>query len=179
MPLPEGKVLIRPRFLHSGHTLVQKTETDIAQQSGSGRKNSRNGNQGQEGRSHIGQGAEETNAKNMQGFVIEKTETDMIVYTDEAMAYVNMPRRWHKTVCHSAGGYVSGMAHANGMESSRAILRHGHAGVHHKFGRKHLQRYVAKFYRRENIRNLDTIDQMREAVRRMTGKHPDYRRLTS
>ena len=37
-----------------------------------------------------------------------------MVYTDEAKTYVGL-RRPHKTVKHSAGEYVNGMASTNGM----------------------------------------------------------------
>ena len=39
----------------------------------------------------------------LQGFVRQNTEFDAQVYTDEARAYIGLPRR-HETVRHSVGG---------------------------------------------------------------------------
>ena len=46
------------------------------------------------------------------------------IYTDEHGAYRGLPFE-HKTVKHSAGEYVNGMAHTNGIESFWALLKRG------------------------------------------------------
>ena len=48
------------------------------------------------------------------------------------------------------------MASTNGMESVLAMLRRGHDGVFHHFSEKHLDRYVAEFSGRHNMREADT-----------------------
>ena len=52
----------------------------------------------------------------LQGFVVERVANGATVYTDEASAYEGLPFE-HESVTHSAGEYVRGMAHTNGMES--------------------------------------------------------------
>ena len=42
---------------------------------------------------------------------------------------------------------------------------------------KHLDRYVAEFAARHNIRDEDTIDQMQSVVAAMVGKQLSYREL--
>ena len=37
----------------------------------------------------------------------------------------------HETVKHSVGEYVDGMAHTNGIESFRALLKRGYYGTYH------------------------------------------------
>lgn len=117
-----------------------------------------------------------TDRETLHGFVEAATETDATVYTDEAVAYKGMARR-HETVCHSVGEYVCDQAHTNGMESFWATLKRGHKGTFHNFSPKHLHRYVNEFAGRHNIRNADTIDQMRDIVAGMIGKRLMYRNL--
>ena len=117
-----------------------------------------------------------TDAKTLQGFVGERAAPSATVYTDEAAAYKGMPFN-HESVRHSAGEYVDGMAHTNGIESFWATLKRAHKGAFHKISPKHLQRYVNEFCWRHNIRDEDTIDQMTAMAARMSGKRMRYRDL--
>ena len=67
--------------------------------------------------------------------------------------------------------------HVNGLESFWATLKRAHKGVYHKISEKHLQRYVDQFTAKHNIRDNDTIDQMRDLVAGMIGKRLMYRDL--
>ena len=119
---------------------------------------------------------ETTDAKTLQGFVADHAAPGATVYTDEAAAYRGMPFD-HQSVRHSTGEYVRHMAHVNGMESFWATLKRGHKGVYHKISPKHLQRYVDEFAARHNVRDADTIDQMRSMVASMAGKRLPYETL--
>ena len=77
-------------------------------------------------------------------------------------------------VNHSAGQYVKGMAHTNGMESFWSLLDRGYGGTHHHISAKHLPRYVNEFAGRHNIRNMDTADMMVALARGMVGKRLTY-----
>ena len=57
-----------------------------------------------------------TDAKTLQKFVADSAAEGATVYTDDASAYKGMPFE-HKSVRHSVGEYVDGMAHTNGIES--------------------------------------------------------------
>ncbi len=57
------------------------------------------------------------------------------------------------------------------------MLKRAHKGTFHRLSPKHLHRYVAEFCGRHNIRDKDTIDQMRHLVARMVGKRLMYRDL--
>ena len=57
------------------------------------------------------------------------------------------------------------------------MLKRGYHGVYHQMSEKHLQRYVNEFAGRHNMRELDTIDQMRHVVAGMIGKRLMYRDL--
>ena len=116
-----------------------------------------------------------TAAVTLQGFVGEHVVPNAPVYTDGSHAYDGLPNR--EAVHHSVGEYVRGKAHTNGMESFWSMLKRAHKGVYHRLSAKHLQRYVAEFAGRQNIRELDTLDQMQHVVAAMVGKRLLYRDL--
>ena len=101
------------------------------------------------------------NKATLQGFVVKHTEPAATVYTDEAAAYNGLPRQ-HEAVAHSAGEYVRGAAHTNGMESHWAMIKRGIYGVYHHVSVKHLPRYLIEFEGRHNGRPLGTEAQMRQ-----------------
>ena len=117
-----------------------------------------------------------TDARTLQDFVIDRTEAATTVYTDEARAYDGLPRL-RQAVKHSAGEYVDGMAHTNGIESFWSMLKRGYQGTYHKLSVKHLDRYVNEFAGCHNQRPLDTIDQMSAMVRGMDAKRLTYEEL--
>ena len=59
------------------------------------------------------------------------------------------------------------------------MLKRAHSGVYHKMIRKHLQRYVADFSGRHNIRCRDTLDRMRILARGMGGWRLPYATLNA
>ena len=99
------------------------------------------------------------------------------VYTDDARAYDTLPNR--QAVNHSAGEYVNGMAHTNGIESFWSMLKRGYYGTYHKMSVKHLDRYVKEFAGRHNVRvgEVDTIKQMAALAYGMNGKRLTYMEL--
>ena len=119
-----------------------------------------------------------TDKATLQAFVVERTNDDAIVYTDEASAYEGVPRV-HKAVRHSTREYVRGKVHTNGIESFWSMLKRGYIGTYHKMSPKHLDRYVSEFQGRHNDRGSDTIDQMGNLVRGMVGKRLTYDELVA
>ena len=122
---------------------------------------------------------ENTSAATLQQFVYDNTEIGAIVYTDEAKAYQSMIGVLHEAVKHSVSEYVNGMAHTNGVESFWAVLKRTYHGVYHHISKKHLNRYVAQFAGKNNLRNMDTIDQMQHIVTGMVGRRLLYRELVA
>ena len=119
---------------------------------------------------------ENTDGRTLKGFVGEHAAPGAKVYTDEASAYQGMDFD-HEAVNHSAGEYVRGMAHTNGIESFWSMLKRGYHGTYHHMSEKHLDRYVAEFSGRHNVREADTIDQMDNLVAATVGKRLMYRDL--
>ena len=119
---------------------------------------------------------ESTDKATLQEFVHSRTEPDAQVYTDEARAYVGL-RRPHEAVSHSAGEYVRGQVHTNGLESHWAMLQRGIDGIYHHISPKHLDRYATEFAGRHNRRPLDTEQQMASMAVGAVGKHLPYQDL--
>ena len=119
----------------------------------------------------------ETDSETLLGFVEAHADDGAMVYTDGASAYAGMDN--HEAVYHSVGEYVRGQAHTNGIESFWSMLKRGYHGVYHQMSPKHLQRYMNEFAGRHNLRELDTIDQMRLVVAGMVGRRLLYRNLTA
>ena len=113
----------------------------------------------------------------MQWFVVDNTDPDADLYTDDARAYRSLPF-FHQSVNHKVGEYVRGEVHTNGIESFWAVLKRAHTGVYHKLSPKHLDRYVRQFAGKHNIRPLDTLDQMALVAASLVGKRLSYEKLT-
>ena len=117
-----------------------------------------------------------TDKPTLQDFVAQHTAPGAKVFTDDASAYEGLPFD-HEAVCHSAGEYVRGMAHTNGVESFWSVLKRGYNGTFHHFSEKHLDRYVGEFSGRHNDREADTIDMMGSLVKGLEGNHLPYQDL--
>ena len=120
----------------------------------------------------------DTRMETLQPFVEDRTAPTAKVYTDEHPSYRRL-RRAHEAVHHRSGEYVRGDAHTQGIESFWSMLKRAHKGTFHKISAKHMQRYVNEFAGRHNVREADTIDQMRNVVAGAVGKRLMYRDLTA
>lgn len=121
---------------------------------------------------------EHTDALTLHSHIVQHTNEDATVYTDEATAYQGLPFA-HETVKHSVGEYVDGKAHTNGIESFWAMLKRAYKGTFHKLSPKHLDRYVQEFVSKHNMRENDTLTQMRSTVAGLVGRRLLYRDLTA
>ena len=117
-----------------------------------------------------------TDRLTVQSFVLDNTDTQATVYSDDAVQYRGIPRR-HESVAHSAGEYVRAQASTNGIESFWAMLKRGQDGVYHHFSVKHLDRYVTEFSGRHNARPLDTEEQLAKMAAGTVGKRLSYAQL--
>ena len=116
---------------------------------------------------------ERTDAETLSGFTADQATPDAMVYTDDHGGYADVPQK-HESVRHSAGEYVNGDAHTNGIESFWAMLKRAHKGIFHKMSPKHMQRYVNEFSGRHNVRSMDTINQMQYVALAGVGKRLRY-----
>ena len=115
----------------------------------------------------------------LQNAIQESVEEGSMVYTDQNRGYKNIVKKnyRHSSVNHSAGEYIKGMAHTNGVESFWSMLKRGHMGVYHQMSKKHLQRYIDEYAGRHNIRPLATMEQIETTFDGMKGKRLKYKEL--
>ena len=119
-----------------------------------------------------------TDKATLQGFVADHAAPGATVYTDENASYRGIPFD-HEAVKHSVAEYVRDQADTNGIESFWATLKRAHNGLYHKISPKHLNRYVAQFAMKHNIREEDTVAQMAHVAAGLIGKSLLYRQLTA
>ena len=117
-----------------------------------------------------------TDRMTVQSFILDNTDTQAMVYSDDAAQYRGIPRK-HESIAHSVGEYVRAKATTNGIESFWAMLKRGQDGVYHHYSGKHLDRYVTEFTGRHNDRPLDTRSQMEAVAKGMVGKRLTYQEL--
>ena len=141
----------------------------------SGRQGCRRRRDGSGNQSRHGPGSA-GDRQTLQGFVAEHPATGAKVFTDDASAYEGLPFD-HEAVCRSAGEYVRGMAHTNGVKSFWSMLKRGYHDTFHHCSEKHLDRYVGEFAGRHNDREADTIDMMGEMMKGLEGEPLRYRDL--
>lgn len=103
----------------------------------------------------------------------ERTDTDAIVYTDEASVYAGLLRA-REAVKHSVGEYVRRQARTNGLASFWANMKRGYQDGYHWMSSKRLHRYVSEFEHCHNGQAVDTLTQMTCMVREGAGKRLRY-----
>ena len=121
---------------------------------------------------------ERTDAKTLQRFVLDRTENTATVYKDKSRAYTGLPCA-HEAVNYSAGEYVRGEVTVNGMEGFWSLFKRGSRGEFHHLSDKHLDRYVREFTGRNNIRDMDTLEQMAFLARAIVGMRLRYADLVA
>ena len=92
--------------------------------------------------------------KTLQPIIKENVVEGSTVHTDELKSYSGLSKAGfeHETVNHSAGEYVDGDCHVNGIEGFWARLKLSIRGTHVHVSQKHLQKYVKEFEYRYNRR---------------------------
>ena len=126
-----------------------------------------------------------TDARTFINFVEAHTEQGATVYTDDAKAYANLPtilnQYQHESVKHSAGEYVRGAVHTNGIESVWSVFKRSITGTWHHVSNKHLGRYVneAAFRLNEGSCEMDTINRMEALAKGIGGRKLRYKDLVS
>ena len=102
------------------------------------------------------------------------------VYTDHAAVYRVLDAWYDREAAnHSTDEYVNPEigASTQGIESFYMMFKRGYHGTYHYMSPKHLDRYVAEFSGRHNVREADTINQMGSLVAASVGKRPMCRDL--
>ena len=118
-----------------------------------------------------------TDSLTLQAGIRANVDAGSNLFTDSHPAYEGMHDYEHEAVAHSAGEYVRGMAHTNGIESFWALLKRGYVGTYHQLSVKHLHRYVNEFSRRHNRSGSHAVEDMMDTLRQMPGRLLTHRML--
>lgn len=118
-----------------------------------------------------------TGKADLHNFVNTHVAQGSTLYTDDHGSYLGLCGYTHESVNHSAGEYVRGKAHTNGIESFWALLKRGHYGTFHSFSLKHLHRYIAEFSTRWNMMKLDSDQRLNSLLESTSGLRLTYKRL--
>lgn len=76
----------------------------------------------------------------------------------------------HVMVDHSAGQYVNGGFHTNGIENFWSILKRGIIGIFHQVSPQHLQRYCDEFAARYNSRKITDAERFELSISNSEGR---------
>ena len=118
-----------------------------------------------------------TEQEAIHGFIEKNVSPGTTVFTDDHRSYLGLKGYNHESLNHSAGEYVRGKVHTNGIESFWALLKRGYYGTFHHLSMKHADRYINEFSTRNNNRECDTIDVMAITAKGVTGKLLPYKEL--
>ena len=115
---------------------------------------------------------ESVGSASLHGSIRENVAPGTNVYTDSWVGYNGLQGYPHTVINHSAGEYVKGEAHTNGIESFWALFKRGYHGIYHWMSAKHMQRYVDEFVFRFNRRAetmqakfSDLVDRISESTK--------------
>jgi len=113
---------------------------------------------------------DQTDGATLKGSIKSNVARGSAIYTDCHKGYRGMREYRHEAVAHSAGEYVRGEIHTNGIESFWALLKRGINGSYHHISVKHLSRYVDEFCYRQKRRDTHALEAMAETAGRMIGR---------
>ena len=114
----------------------------------------------------------------LQGFVKVQASPGAAVHTDTCSSYASLEGFAHDTVNHSAGQDMRGTVHTNSIQSFRALFKRGLYGTHHHRSGQHLQRSLAEFTGRHNVRDLDMAEQMGWLAVGLNGRRLPWKMLS-
>ncbi len=105
----------------------------------------------------------------LQGFFAEHTDSGGTVYTDDTAINSGLLYR-NETFDHSVNEFGRGQAHVNGVESYRALLKHGRYGTFHHTSAQRLLWNLSEFSGCLNDCGADTVGEVRNTIAGIVGK---------
>jgi len=115
--------------------------------------------------------------KNAQALIENHIAEGSTVVTDGYAMYAFLgqdDRFKHVMVDHSAGQYVNGGFHTNGIENFWSLLKRGIIGIFHQVSPQHLQRYCDEFAARYNTRKINDNERFEHYIKRSNGRLKYY-----
>lgn len=114
--------------------------------------------------------------KELRKEIMENVEQSATLMTDEYPSYISIGKEFarHGRIRHKSRKYAIGDVTTNTVESFFALLKRGHYGVFHHFGKQHLQRYCDEFSFRWNHRKSSDSARRDAALGMTAGKRLMY-----
>jgi transposase-like protein len=111
--------------------------------------------------------------KNAKKLIDQHVEKGATITTDgyAMYAYLGQDAKFkHVMVDHSAGQYVNGGFHTNGIENFWSLLKRGIIGIFHQVSPQHLQRYCDEFASRYNSRLITDCERFAVTIEGSRGR---------
>lgn len=107
----------------------------------------------------------------LKGAVREFVHPGSIMVSDNAKGYESLGNDYaHVIINHSAGEYVNGAFHTNGVENFWSLFKRGIIGIYHQVSHKHLQRYADEFAYRYNTRKVNDQERLATVLTHTQGR---------
>jgi transposase-like protein len=115
----------------------------------------------------------------LQKEILKNVKYGSAVYTDEAVAYDTLKRKYiHDTVNHSET-YVKGRVHTNSLENFWSLLKRNLAGTYVAVEPFHLDRYIdEQAFRFNNRVNVTDAQRFSKVAQQVLGRRLTYAQLT-
>jgi transposase-like protein len=115
----------------------------------------------------------------LQKEILKNIKYGSSVYTDEAVVYDSLRRRYvHDTVNH-AETYVNGQVHTNSLENFWSLMKRNLAGTYVAVEPFHLDKYIdEQVFRFNNRQNKSDIDRFKKLLSQIVGKRLTYAEVT-
>jgi len=119
----------------------------------------------------------------LQNEILKNVKYGSKVYTDSAIAYDTLKRRYIHDVVNHAEAYVKGSVHTNGLENFWSLLKRNLSGTYVAVEPFHLDRYLDEQMFRFNNRatkdnQLDDADRFLLALSQVSNKRLTFKELT-
>lgn len=99
------------------------------------------------------------------------------MYTDSHRAHIGLREYSHEIMKRSAGEYVNGETHTNGIEFFWPLLKRSDCSVHHYMSEKHLAAVFPEIETRHGTWKLGTKVQISFSILSMEDKRFPYKDL--
>lgn len=115
----------------------------------------------------------------LQKEILKNVKYGSTVYTDSAVAYDGLRRRYiHDTVNH-AETYVNGQVHTNSLENFWSLMKRNLSGTYVAVEPFHLDRYLdEQLFRFNNRQNKNDAQRFNKVLSQIIGKRLTYTELT-
>jgi transposase-like protein len=115
---------------------------------------------------------------NVHKNVLGNLEPGSTLYTDELLAYQDLPADFTHQMINKMEGYVKGKIHVNGMENFWSLLKRTLKGTYVSVDPVHLQAYVDEQVFRFNNREFTDADRFVSVLTQIAGRRLTFAELT-